>query len=414
MHGHPSKEIIGETSDELSGKKIALGVTGSVSLYRSIDLARALMRRGAEVNVLLTRSAKSMISKDMFLWATGNPVIDRVSGNLEHITVAEENDALVVAPATAKTLAKIASGDGGSIVTLSAMNFMGMRKPVIVVPAMHLQMYISPQVSLAVRRIKEMGVHVIEPSLKKNLAHYPPLDLLEGLITSLLLRGEDMKNARALVTAGPTREYLDPVRFISNPSSGTMGIAIANDITYRGGNATLVAGPLSSHLTPYANKRIDVVTTGEMSEAVEKELKTQNYNLVILSAAPADYRFSSTFGSKIDSRSAVPNISLERTEKIAEKVSRFDVIKVGFSAETVISEEDLIERAKKKMDRYNFDIIVTNNVSNKEIGFKSAYNEVYVITRKSQEIVKIPRNLKEAVARGINDILIKEFKNIFT
>ncbi len=281
---------MGTSTNELTGKSILLGVTGSVSLYKSIDLARTLMRKGSEVNVIMSQEASRLISPEMFNWATGNPVITELSGELEHVTLAEENDGFLIAPATANTIVKLANGIADSPLISTALNFMGLDKPVSIVPAMHLPMYLSPQIKKAIDALKGMSVNVIEPDIVNDLAHYPDIDLIAWDFTTQLLRGEDLKGIKITVTAGPTREHMDPVRFISNPSSGTMGVAIANEAQFRGADVYLVHGPLSSKVKNFVKKSVEVESVTEMGKTVES-LVEKGYKVVVMAAAPADFRF---------------------------------------------------------------------------------------------------------------------------
>ncbi|MEM0122011.1 MAG: bifunctional phosphopantothenoylcysteine decarboxylase/phosphopantothenate--cysteine ligase CoaBC [Saccharolobus sp.] len=407
---HPSKKIIGTTSNELMRKKILLAVTGSVAIYKSLDFARNLMRLGADVKVLMSRDAAKLISPEMFKWATGNDVYTKLTGELEHVVLAEENDAMIIAPCTANTIAKIAYGISDSAITTTALNFVGMKKPVVVVPSMHLQMYISPQITDALKKLKELGIEVISPEIVNDLAHYPELEYLTYRISSYLLRGNDLKGYKILVTAGPTREYLDSVRFISNPSSGIMGISIANEAYFRGATVKLVHGPLSSRLKAYVEDKIYVETTEQMLNEVVKSIEEKSYNVVILAGAPADFKFKVKFDSKIDSHSEIPKVELERTPKISEYIRKYDVFLVGFSAETVNSDEELIERAKIKLQRHKFDIIIANNVRRKDIGFSSEYNEIIIID-KYGNVKKIGKALKTVLAREILDIIKREIRS---
>ncbi|MEM0131109.1 MAG: bifunctional phosphopantothenoylcysteine decarboxylase/phosphopantothenate--cysteine ligase CoaBC [Saccharolobus sp.] len=407
---HPSKKIIGTTSNELMRKKILLAVTGSVAIYKSLDFARNLMRLGADVKVLMSRDAAKLISPEMFKWATGNDVYTKLTGELEHVVLAEENDAMIIAPCTANTIAKIAYGISDSAITTTALNFVGMKKPVVVVPSMHLQMYISPQITDALKKLKELGIEVISPEIVNDLAHYPELEYLTYRISSYLLRGNDLKGYKILVTAGPTREYLDSVRFISNPSSGIMGISIANEAYFRGATVKLVHGPLSSRLKAYVEDKIYVETTEQMLNEVVKSIEEKSYNVVILAGAPADFKFKVKFDSKIDSHSEIPKVELERTPKISEYIRKYDVLLVGFSAETVNSDEELIERAKIKLQRHKFDIIIANNVRRKDIGFSSEYNEIIIID-KYGNVKKIGKALKTVLAREILDIIKREIRS---
>ncbi|BFH73285.1 bifunctional phosphopantothenoylcysteine decarboxylase/phosphopantothenate--cysteine ligase CoaBC [Sulfurisphaera javensis] len=404
---HPSKKIIGEISSELSNKKIVVGVTASVSIYRTIDLVRTLMRLGAEVKVIMSKDATKLISPSMFEWATGSPVVTKLTGEIEHVTLAEDFDAYVIAPATANTISKISNGIADTTVTITALNFIGLKKPVILVPAMHLPMYFSPQMVSNLNKLRELGVIVIEPFLVRDVAHYPDIDYLASYISTLLLRGKDLEGYKIVVTAGPTREYLDPVRFISNPSSGTMGVAIANEAYFRGADVVLVHGPLSSHLKPYVKKKVSVETTNEMANEVEKFVK-EGYNIVILAGAPADYKFKNTSSSKIDSHVEVPKIELEKTIKISSVIRKYNVFLVGFAAETVNDDSELIEKAKLKKERHGFDIIIANNASRRDIAFSSDYNEVIVIGKNF--VKKINKNYKTIIAREILDIVKQEYK----
>jgi phosphopantothenoylcysteine decarboxylase/phosphopantothenate--cysteine ligase len=407
---HPSKKIIGSMSNELAGKKVLLAVTGSVAIYKSLDLARNLMRMGAEVNVIMSKDAVKLISPEMFKWATGNDVYTKLTGYLEHVALAEDNDVMIIAPATANTMAKIANGISDTIVTATALNFIGMKKPLIVVPAMHLQMYISPQIKNVESKLRELGVEVIEPEIINDLAHYPEVEYLTYRLTSYILRGKDLSEYKILVTAGPTREYLDTVRFISNPSSGTMGIAIANEAHFRGAKVKLVHGPLTSKLKPYVKNTTYVETTEEMLNEVIKSIENEKYNIVILAGAPADYKFKDTSSTKIDSHSEIPKVELERTPKISEHIKKYGIFLVGFSAETVNSDDELINKAKIKMQRHGFDLIIANNVKRRDIGFSSEYNEV-IIVDKDENIIKLEKNFKTIIARKILDIIKDKLKN---
>jgi len=399
---HPSKKIIGEVSNELSGKKILVGVTGSVAIYKTLDLVRSLMRLGAEVKVIMSKDATKLVSPIMFEWATGEKVITKLTGEIEHVSLAEEFDAFVIAPATANTISKIASGIADTPITATALNFVGLKKELIVVPAMHLPMYFSPQMVSNINKLKEMGVIVIEPFIVRDVAHYPDIEYLSNYISSLILRKRDLEGYKIVVTAGPTREHLDPIRYISNPSSGTMGVAIANEAYFRGADVVLVHGPLCSYVKPVVKKRVEVETTEEMANEVEKLVK-EGYNIVILAGAPADYKFKNVASSKIDSHVEIPKVELEKTIKISSVIRKYDVFLVGFSAETAKDENELIEKAKIKKERHGFNLIVTNNASRKDIAFSSIYNEVIVIG--DSFIKKINKNYKTIIARELLDII---------
>jgi len=405
---HPSKRIIGEISEELRNRKILLGVTGSVAIYKSIDLARELMRMGAEVYVIMSKGALKLVSKDIFEWATGNPVITKLSGKLEHVELSEELDAMIIAPATANTIVKIAQGISDTPLTTTALNFIGKNKPVFIVPSMHLPMYQSPQIKNSLEYLKSINIRIIDPIIINDIAHYPELSLISSQISAALNRGEDLKGFKIIVTAGPTREYLDPVRFISNPSSGTMGIAIANEAYFRGADVVLIHGPLCSKIKSYVKTEVDVFTTENMANEVRKYVE-KGYNIVILAGAPADFKFKISYNTKIDTHNKeLPKIEIEKTPKISEYIYGRAFI-VGFSAETVESDNELLAKAKIKKNLHGFDLIVANNVKRKDIGFSSEYDEVYIIGNSFTK--KIDKTSKQEIARVLLDIVKKEFKS---
>ena len=403
---HPSEDLLGEESRVLWGRKIVLGITSSVALYRSIDLARKLMRRGARIRIVMSREASRFISPLLFEWATGvKPIVD-VGGEVEHIMLAREYDGMVIAPATANTIAKIAYGITDTSVTLTALSFHGMGKPVLVVPVMHLNMYHSRIVKENIDRLKQLGYHVLEPMIEEDKAKIPPIEEIALKTEVLVLRGEDLRGVRVLVTAGPTREYLDPVRFLSNPSSGRMGVAVAREAYYRGARVKLIHGPLCGVEAPLWVERTGVISTKEMREAVLEEIDKGEYDIIVLAAAPADYGFRETSQVKIDSSNRLV-VELEPTPKIirdvvkAAKTKKPSTIIIGFAAETVENDKELVERARRKLEKYGVDIIVANNVARKDIGFTSKYNEVYIVTK--DKVEHIPKKTKEEIARIILD-----------
>jgi len=401
---HPSKRII-VNDGPLSGKSVVLGVTASISLYKSLDLARELMRHGSEVHVIMSRAASRLISPSMFEWATGNPVTVDITGNLEHVQLSEK-EAMVVAPATMNFLNKLAYGITDNSVLLTASNFIGEHKPLFIVPTMHLSMYKTTQVLHSLEMLKSQGIHVIEPYEERDVAHYPDINLLTWQIESIILRGKDLSGKKILVTAGPTREYMDPVRFMSNPSSGTMGIAIANEAFFRGAEVRLIHGPLSTSMKPAMKNVFEVKTTDEMMKEVEAGVK-EGFSIVILAGAPADFSFQNKFENKVDTAREVPEVKLIKTPKVSS-VAVGKAFVVGFSAETVDNDEELTKKARAKMERHGFNMIVTNNVSRHDIGFGSTDNEIFIITNESQ--MKISKNNKIVIARGILDNVKKELE----
>jgi phosphopantothenoylcysteine decarboxylase/phosphopantothenate--cysteine ligase len=269
-------------------------------------------------------------------------------------------------------------------------------------------MYQSPQVKRSLEYLKSINVKIIEPIIIKDIAHYPELELISSQISAILNRGEDLKGLKLIVTAGPTREHLDPVRFISNPSSGTMGIAIANEAYFRGADVVLIHGPLCSKIKPYVKTEVEILTTENMADEVRKYVE-KGYDIVILAGAPADFKFKMSYNTKIDTHNKdLPRIEIERTPKISEYI-RGKAFIVGFSAETVENDNELLNKAKMKKNLHRFDIIVTNNVKRKDIGFSSEYDEVYIIGNSFTK--KIDKTSKQEIARELLDIVKKEFKS---
>ncbi len=404
---HPVEDIRGKLSKSLAGKSVALGVTSSVSMYRSLDLARELIRLGADVHVVMSPEAARYIHPRLFEWATGNDVFVRFSGEVGHIALAELCDIYVVAPATANTIAKIAYGISDTSVTVLAQSFLGLRKPVVVVPAAHYSLLKSPPVSEALRKLEELGITVVPPHVEEGRAKYPPLEDIVVATEASTLRGKDLKGARILVTAGPTREYMDRVRYLTNASSGKMGLAIAREAYFRGAEVTLVHGPLALDV-PYYIRSLATVSTREMMDTVLAELSIRNYDVVILAAAPVDFGFSQSFEGKVSSDIEELSVTLMPTPKISLKVRTvFRGLLVGFAAEFAQGDlKELISKSQDKLVRRGFDIIVANDISRPDIGFSSEYNEVAILDR-SGAVEVVGKSRKVEVARRILDYVVK-------
>ncbi len=402
---HPSKKLIGEESWALRGRRIVLGVTGSVACYRSVDLARKLMRRGAEVHVIMSENAAKLISPDLFRWATGNPAMVEFTGDIEHVELAENSHSMIVAPATANTIAKMSVGVADTSVTLTSLTMRGAGKPVGVVPVMHLQLYRSPQVRQGVERLRESGYYVLDPIIEADKAKMPNVEDIAHFVEAITLRGADLAGLNVLVTAGPTREYLDPVRFLTNPSSGRMGVALAMEAYFRGASVSLVHGPLAVR-RPSWIRSIPVETTDEYLRAVLEELERGEFQAAILAGAPIDFRFGRRFSFKLDSSEGGLDINLELTPKVVEEVRRRfpNLYLVGFAAETVGSDEELVERAEAKLRKYQLNMIVANNVARRDIGFASKMNEVYIIDEDGRRF-HVPKATKVEVARTVLDMV---------
>jgi phosphopantothenoylcysteine decarboxylase/phosphopantothenate--cysteine ligase len=401
---HPSKEIIGSWGDELKGKKIVLCICGSVAAIRCPDIARGLMRHGAEVYTVMSKAATELIHPNIMEWATGNPVITTLTGKIEHVELCGKTvtkaDLVLIAPATANTISKIACGIDDTPVTTFASTALGTGIPIMIVPAMHETMYTNPFVTENIRKLKERGVIFIGPRIEEGKAK---IASTEEVISAVIrfFTPKIMIGRNVLITAGPTREYLDDIKYLTTPSSGKMGLALAEECIAHGANVTLILGPTNIE-PPIDAKVIRVTTCEEMLNATIEELKEREYHYIFLSAAPLDYKFAEKYSGKIPSEIGEVNVKLIATPKISSQVRRYaeNSVIVGFKAEYGVPLEEMIERAYKRLLENNLDLIVANDVSRRDIGFESDYNEVYIIDVK-KNVTHIPKMRKRIIAREI-------------
>lgn len=406
---HVSKEIIATKSTKLGGKKVLLGVTSSAALYKSIDLARELMRHGAEVHVIMSPTASKLISPELFKWATGNDVLVELTGDIEHIALTHQdpkNTILIIAPATANTIAKLSLGIADNALLTLALSAMGTNIPTIIVPAMHLSLWRSPQVQRAVRSLREMNVEILEPLISENKAKYPDVtEIVEyvfRIVASKILKGK-----RVLVTAGATRIYIDPIRFISNPSSGKMGVAMALEAWNRGAEVTLVMAGSAQH--NYTIPRgITVKTFETYDDAREIILKeVRNVDIFIHVAAISDFAPIRKFDHKVASDKGFL-LELRPTEKILElaREGNKDAYIIAFKAEWNVSKNDLVNKAASYIDKAVANAVVANDVSKGIFG--ADVTEVYLVYRSDTGLkVKEMKGNKRDVSGRILDELFR-------
>lgn len=406
---HTSKEIIGTKTNQLTGKKIILCITGSVAAIKSTEIARELMRRGADVYAIMTKSAQLIIHPYMVEWATGNKVITELTGQIEHVTYAGEHDKradlILVAPSTANTIGKIAAGIDDTPVTTVITTGIGAGIPVIIAPAMHASMYKHPIVNQNIEKLQKIGIQVLTPRFHEGKAKIPETPEIVKAVINQLTRKQDLKGKRILITAGPTRAYLDAFRFITNPSSGKMGVAIAENAIDRGAEVTLVYGPGTAK-PPTEAKVIPILSTEDMLEAVINELKTRKYDTAILSAAAADYGPAERKKEKTPSGREEWVIALKPLPKIVENVKTVDpdILLVGFKAEYNISDEELVNRAYDRMIGAGMDLIVANDVARTNVGFGTDTNEVFIVDRE-KKVNHITISLKYDIAEKLLTII---------
>ncbi len=402
---HTSWEILGAGQGDLRGKCVALGVTGGVSVYRSVDLARTLMRMGATVRVVMTGEATRFLSPMVFEWATGLPAVaGKLTGMTEHVALAEHCDALLVAPATMDTLSEIAFYRASTPVSALAQEALGRGKPVLVVPAMHQGMW--ERSKRLVEELERQGVHVLKPLLEEGKAKYPPVEAVAWWAEAVITRGRDYDGRTVVVTAGATWEYIDPVRIITNPSTGLMGYSIAYEAAWRGARVVLVHGHVCSVPDwPYAEK-IGVDTAQDMAEALPRIVGGEKPYAAFYAAAVSDYRPARRAEKKIPTSTGRLVLELEPTPKAIEAAVKASpsTIHVGFAAETVETVEELYRKAVEKLEKYGLDYVAANNVAAPGVGFGSWENEVLVVSKRREKWL-IERMAKRLVARRLLDIV---------
>ena len=404
---HPSLDIVESHGTELSGKKIVLCVAGSVAAYKAIELARLLMRHGADVTCVASEAVTKLIQPDYFKWATGNEVITKLTGKLEHISLADykTSDLIIVYPGTANTLGKLANGiDDTPISTVLTVGF-GAKTPIVVALAMHAAMYENAAIARNISFLKGK-IEFIEPNLIEGKAKAAePEDVLDYVLKkfghSPILAGKNI-----LITAGPTMEPIDTIRVITNQSSGRTGVLLAKEMISAGAKVTLVYGP-GTEAPPKGAKVIPVKTIQQMFGAVKKEMKSKRFDIAILSAAPADYT-TTPARSKIKSNKPSLTIKLYRAPKIIDNIKKLqkDIFLVGFKAETNISRQQLIQLARKKMQESNSDMIIANDIGVKYQKNREQ-NQVYIIDR-SGKITDSGRKNKLEISKFIRKQIEKK------
>ncbi len=383
MRDHPSFDIISSHGTELAGKKIVLCVTGSVAAYKSIELARLLMRHGADVTCVASKAATSLIKPSYFKWATGNEVITKLTGDLEHIKIADykKSDMIIVYPCTANTLGKLANGiDDTPISTVLSVGF-GSKIPIVVVLAMHEAMYENPAVRKNMDFLKNK-VDFVSPQMVEEKAKAAEPEQVLDFVLKKFGSSSKLRGKKVLITAGPTIEYIDPVRVITNQSTGKTGVLLASELVSAGAKVTLIYGP-GKELPPKGVKLIRVETSQEMFDAVKKEMK-QKFDIVILAAAVSDYIPEKSSSVKIKSDQNKIILKLKRASKIIDQIKRIqkNVFLVGFKAETNLSKEKMISESGRKLKESNANLIVANDIGLKKYRKNPDYNNVIVVDSK--------------------------------
>ncbi len=410
---HPSKDIKESLGTELRGKTVVLCITGSVAAVQCPEIARKLMRYGAEVFVVFSEAAQTIIHPYLMEWATGNPVVTRLSGKIEHVALAGDHsnkaDLVLVAPATANTISKIAMAIDDTPVTSTVTTAFGSGIPIMIVPAMHYSMYNHPILKENIQKLEQLGVEFVGPRIEEGKAKLAtPNEVVQSVIRKLGAE-QDLMKVKVLVTAGPTIEYIDPVRILTNRSSGRMGVEIARAARNRGAEVTLVFGR-GSIPPPGGVSVVRAETSQEMYDAVVSELESKEYKVVIAAAAVADWTPAAPKREKVTThKTAKLTIQLKPTKKIVDKVKeiRQEAFLVLFKAEHGVSNEELIDRAYQRLQAARADLIVANDVGRAGVGFEAVTNELFIID-KEKNVVHIQLTSKQEAAQRLLDIIVSK------
>lgn len=395
----------------IENKNIILGVTGGIAAYKSCELVRSLVKKDASVQVVMTKNAAEFITPLTLQTLSGNKVAINTfdlewESEIGHITLADSADLIVVVPATASFIGKVANGIADSLLSTIIL---ATKAPIILCPAMNVNMYENPAVQENITKLKSYGIAVMEPGVGdlacgwEGKGRLPEIDVIVSEIEKTLTP-QDMSSEKVLVTAGATREFIDPVRFISNPSSGKMGYALAKEASNRGAEVVLISG--KSNLCPIPGvKLINIESSAEMYDSVMEHLDWST--IVIKAAAVGDYTPVERENGKIKKEDRNKTLELKRTDDILKEVgkNKNGKIVIGFAAET----DNLIKNAQDKLKKKNADMIVANDVSQTGAGFEQDTNIAHLIYGNTTE--ELPIMPKSQLAKKILDKISDIKKN---
>ncbi len=411
MSSFESKDSASARVGEFAGRRVALGVSGGIAAYKAVEVLRGLQRAGCDVRVGMTKRACEFVTPLTFRALSGAHVVvdDYAPDNpdpIAHITFSQTIDLFVVAPATANIIAKFANGVADDFLTST---YLASNAPVLVAPAMNTTMLLHPATQRNLARLRADGVRIVEPDAGEmacGTVGPGRLSEPEMIVAAALemlrksdARAEDLKGERMLITAGGTREEIDPVRFISNHSSGHMGFALAEAARERGAEVTIVAGSTSADV-PRDVRVVRAVSAAEMRDAVVREVAAAT--VFIAAAAVADYRPSERAENKLKKSGETLTLTLEPTQDILEEVSRTrrdGLLVIGFAAET----ERVLENARSKLERKNLDAVVANDLTQDGAGFDKETNVITLITRDRESPQTLPLMSKLEAAHRILD-----------
>ena len=398
----------------MKGKKIVLGITGSIAAYKAAILIRGLIKKWAEVQVVITPAGKEFITPITLSALTSKPVISEFFAQRDgtwhsHVDLGLWADAMIIAPATASTIGKMANGIADNMLVTT---YLSMKAPVFIAPAMDLDMFKHPSTQKNLDTLRSYGNHIIEPGEGELASHLvgkgrmeEPEKIIE-VLEAFFTQKQDLKGKKVMITAGPTYEKIDPVRFIGNYSSGKMGFALAEECAQRGAEVTLVSGPVTLQCNHPNIHRIDVESAAQMYEAAQTAYTESDAG--ILCAAVADFTPDTVANQKIKREKDDLSLILKPTPDIAAslgKNKKESQILVGFALETNNEEQN----AKGKLERKNFDFIVLNSLNDEGAGFRTDTNKITIIDRESETVY--PLKSKSEVASDIIDRLVTSLTN---
>lgn len=394
----------------LTGKTIVLGVTGGIAVYKAADLASKLVQAGAKVRVIMTKNALEFVTPLTFEAITTNSVITDMFNTdaehrINHIALSEIADVIVIAPATANVMAKIAGGLADDMLTTTVL---ATHAPVVIAPAMHTAMWENAVTRENTAKLVKRGFHIIDPAVGRLASggygpgRLPDTEVIIGHINMVLGQNGDLAGKRIVVTAGGTQEPIDPVRIISNRSSGKMGYAIAEAARDRGAEVTLITTPTALG-KPVGIKIVAVETAAQMKTEVEKSVVDSD--VLIMAAAVADYQVAEVSTAKIKKESGDLTLKLVHTPDILAEV-KGNFLKIGFAAES----QDLIANARKKVEKKKLDLIVANDITEEHSGFGADTNKVVLIGKDGMP-ESLPVMSKRAVAERILDRIVRLFNS---
>ena len=365
----------------LNGKNILVGVTGGISAYKACEVVRMLVKEGANVNVVMTNNAEKFVSKMTFKYLSGNKVLsdmyDDDTSKISHIELADSSDLILVCPATANFISKFS---GGIADNLLLNILLATKSPIVVCPAMNVNMYNNSIIKGNVTKLKKLGTTIVEPASGELACGWEGkgrLAELETIVEALKkkVKNKDLADERILLTCGATREYLDPIRFISNPSSGRMGLCLANELSSRGAITKIISGYVEEDFSNF-NNNVSCQSCDEMAKEVLSNLG--KYSVIIKAAAVGDYKFKNKRKNKLKKTQDTVNFEMDKNIDILGEVGKKkkkNQILIGFCAET----ENVIKNAKQKIKNKNLDLIVANDVSVNDSGFGEKNNFTYIV-----------------------------------